>query len=265
MRLLHLSDNHGSFDTLPLQGVNAVVHSGDFMPNKTRGNLMIEPYYQRDWLERYKDVLKMWMPPPMPFLFCRGNHDFMDPVPVLRSFGINAINITNKFVVVGPEKCRNCGMVVERDYPMNPTGDYSCDRKNVPHVWEGGVSFYGFPYIPWIAGEWFGELETRPMQKELETLVHVLDTLKPDVLVCHGPMHNVLDLSRGERCGSKDLAHTVFSVAKHFPKHFLCGHIHESHGEGFMERESGERMHVSNAATTFHVFEVPDSVGVKER
>jgi Icc-related predicted phosphoesterase len=231
MRLLHLSDSHGSFIQLPsLRGVDAVVHSGDFLPNKTRGNLQTEPAYQLNWLHRYKDVLQAWMPSPMPFLFCRGNHDFMDPVPVLQSFGINAIDITNKFVEVS------------------------------------GVGFYGFPYIPRIAGEWFGELEMRPMQKELETLVRVLDSLlRPDVLVCHGPMYNVLDLAGGERCGSKDLAHAVFSVAKHFPKHFLCGHIHESHGQSFMERESGERMHVSNAATTFHVFEVLDSVGVKER
>ena len=220
MRLLHLSDNHGSFEMLPLRGVDAVVHSGDFMPNKTRGNLQIEPAYQKNWLHRYKDVLRAWMPPPMPFLFCRGNHDFMDPVPALQSFGLNAIDITNKFVE------------------------------------QGGVTFYGFPYVPWFTGEWCGELEMWQMQKELETLVQVLDDKKPDVLVCHGPMYNVMDLAYGERCGSKDLAHAVFSVAKHFPKHFLCGHIHESHGESYMERSSGERMHLSNAATTFHVFEV---------
>lgn len=34
------------------------------------------------------------------------------------------------------QKCKNCGMTCENDWCENPTKDYSCDFKNVPHVWE---------------------------------------------------------------------------------------------------------------------------------
>lgn len=34
------------------------------------------------------------------------------------------------------QKCKNCGMTSENEWCENPTQDYSCDYKNVPHVWE---------------------------------------------------------------------------------------------------------------------------------
>lgn len=222
MRLVHLSDSHGRFYTVPRRGIDATIHSGDFLPNKTRGNLDIEPVYQEEWLLRHKPIFLEWMPLPMPFLFCRGNHDFMNPVPILQEMGINAIDISGQIAVVGDLK------------------------------------FFGFPFTPWFTGEWWGELTTREMTMAMEGLLLVLERDKPDVLVSHGPMYGILDEAYGENCGSKDLFHLLTHVTKHLPKLFLCGHIHESHGEFPRPIHSvgGQQMRVFNSATTFHVIEV---------
>ena len=33
------------------------------------------------------------------------------------------------------QKCVNCGMICEDDWCENPTKNYSCDYKNIPHQW----------------------------------------------------------------------------------------------------------------------------------
>ena len=221
MRILHISDTHGLIPRLDLDGIEAVVHSGDFLPNKTRGgnsyNVSLETEFQRDWTARNFDDLMEMVPDPIPLLICRGNHDFINPSEYL---GVNARDLSGQLV----EVC--------------------------------GIKFFGFPFTPWLAGEWWGELTLRQEEHAMEGLLLVLERDKPDVLVSHGPMHGVLDRNRdGVHCGSTKLRKLLMHTTKHLPKVMLHGHIHEHAGKTMMT-STGRDMHVFNSATIVQTIDI---------
>lgn len=49
VKLTHISDTHGMLPRI-LQSSSIIVHSGDFLPNCTRGKRVIEEKYQEAWL-----------------------------------------------------------------------------------------------------------------------------------------------------------------------------------------------------------------------
>lgn len=140
MRILHISDTHGLILKLDLNGIDAVVHSGDFLPNRGRGgnsySVSLETEFQRDWTARNFDDLMEMVPDPIPLLICRGNHDFINPSEYL---GVNARDLSGQLV----EVC--------------------------------GIKFFGFPFTPWLAGEWWGELTERQEEHAMEGLLLVLE------------------------------------------------------------------------------------------
>lgn len=225
MRIAHISDTHGGFPTLP-KNVDIVVHSGDFIPNgryltlNSRVNLEMELNIQAQWLERKGRKIREWLG-GRKFLFCCGNHDFVCPVEIMQSFGIDAHSITEK--------------------------EYTFEEK----------TFYGFPYIPYIDGMWNFERTAFEMSKEAETLRETLKHIPVDILVSHCPPHGVLDYvvnMYGDRhhLGNTFMA-SMFSwdtdVPK--PKTLLCGHVHESHGVQY-----AFDMLVSNAATVVNIINI---------
>jgi Icc-related predicted phosphoesterase len=126
------------------------------------------------------------------FLFCAGNHDFIDPddfVSLLRRLGVDAHNITDRRVEHGP------------------------------------VSFYGFPWCPPITGEWNFEVQESDIRERLGKLPIV------DVLVTHCPPYQVLDVDNcGFHRGSTAM-NSWYSYAGNVPKKaWLFGHLHESGG-----------------------------------
>ncbi len=191
MKLLHISDTHGATPPL-LDGPSLVVHSGDFMPNQTRGG-PTERAYQRNWIGHHKERLKRWLD-GRTFLLCRGNHDFYDPCEDMARHGIDARSITNK--------------IVEAE----------------------GLRFYGFPYVNAMAGEWFGELLGQDMYDAIRPVVDAFNENRADVLVAHCPPYGVLDKSYGTRCGSQAMADAISYRFQRLPLAYLCGHIHEHHG-----------------------------------
>jgi Icc-related predicted phosphoesterase len=164
MRILHISDTHGLLPTsFPLADV--IVHSGDLMPNRTRGIRPVEETYQTAWILANAEHFKRKIG-DTPFLFVQGNHDFIDPVPLLVGMGINAIELTEEPILIGE------------------------------------VLFQGFKYIKYFSGEWNNETSERELAMRLDDL----NTEAVDVLVTHGPMYGVLDRNaQGERCGSQSL------------------------------------------------------------
>lgn len=55
-----------------------------------------------------------------------------------------------------------------------------------------------------------------------------------DILVTHGPPHNILDLNReGVNCGCEELGLHIWNNVS--PLAHIFGHIHEGYGEKFME------------------------------
>lgn len=229
--IIHISDNHSTFPTLPPE-IQVVVSSGDFLPNKTRGIREIEERFQTQWVIENIPKFKTWLGDRR-FLFCSGNHDFIDPCPILRKEGINATNIT----------------LSKREH--------------------NGVSFYGFPYIPWIGGEWNYECHSNDMYLYVQKLKEVL-LQGVDVLVAHCPPYGILDadfvIRDGphsivvpkwtEHCGNLHLtnllSYQMDEIPEHLrPKYLLTGHMHQHYGWSEMFGIT-----ISQAATQVHTLEI---------
>lgn len=223
MRLCHVSDTHGGFPRLHGR-YDVVVHTGDLFPNSHHvmvGNKVQEAVFQMQWLENHISDFKQQLQ-GHPFLFVLGNHDFAHPAKMealLNAEGIQAIDLTDKIVTYQ------------------------------------GVNFYGFPYVPAIGGNtWNYERNVMEMQDEIDKLVPVLNSTYVDILACHAPIYQCLDLSYGNQIlGNSVMANALdYKISKDMtPATYLCGHIHEAHG---LSVRNG--MLVSNAAVTYQIIEV---------
>lgn len=221
IRLCHVSDNHSLF--APLVGkFEAVVHSGDFFPNSNNvwTSQIKELEFQYQWLRDNLPVIKDWLQ-GNPFLFTLGNHDFVDGdymAGLLNSIGIEAYNLADRVTTF------------QR------------------------VNFYGFPWIPYIQGNWSYECTVSQMQPHIDRMVETLNQTYVEVIVAHSPMYGTLDFSKHNIClGSTQLANAFdLQIEKNMmPLAYLCGHIHEARG---VSMRNG--MLVLNSATTQNVIEI---------
>lgn len=131
MKICHISDTHGAFPPLP--DCDLVVHSGDFMPNRTRGIRPVEETFQTEWLRSKLRRTREWLG-DRPLYFCPGNHDFVDPTVMWREAGLTALNLELR----QPEF--------------------------------GGLVFAGFPWVPYFTGEWNYETSEAEIGLRLEQL-----------------------------------------------------------------------------------------------
>ncbi len=210
MIISHISDTHSALIKINPKA-DLIIHSGDFLPNCSRGNIVKEMTFQEKWLRDNKSQLIDWIG-DKPFLFCPGNHDFIDPVPTMREFGINAIDLCNKVVTLN------------------------------------NMSFYGFPYVSILSNEWNYELDVERMAQKVRQLTDAVNDHYVDILVAHSPLHGILDVNHyGDHIGDRILVN-AFNYEKftHVPTAYLHGHCHE-YG-GFVSKLYD--MLISNAATT---------------
>lgn len=210
-RLAHISDTHGMIPFFT-QSTVAIVHSGDLAPNATRGIRDVEKGMQELWFKQHIKSFQERIGKRL-FVFVPGNHDYYDPEPLFRENEINAVTLG--------------------------TYDKGIAREYM------GLTFAGFPYVPYIAGEW--NYETR--ESEMSDLVAKIPPC--DILVAHCPPYGICADEERKGAGNSALAnHFNYNVEK-LPRYLLCGHFHESCGIGRL----GD-MIVSNAATTRHTFEI---------
>jgi Icc-related predicted phosphoesterase len=220
MKIIHISDCHGWLPELPEGDI--IISSGDFLPNKNRtiGYPDVEPEFQRDWIRRHLDSLNEWLG-GRPFLFCSGNHDFIDPTIELKQHGIKAICLDNVLVEFR------------------------------------GLQFYGFPYVPPI-GFWNWEANDNEMAQHLDRIATILKTAnqKLDILVAHCPPGGILDEHVGLNKGNNILTNYLYmNIIK--PKYLLFGHIHSQGGKV----ETFNDIVVSNAATKVNIIEIEGKYG----
>lgn len=222
LSICHVSDNHSAF--IPLSpGAEVIVHTGDLLPNASRGNRNIEPGFQERWVRNNIEKFKKWLD-GRPFIYTAGNHDFLaNLVEILCEHGMEAYDINNRRLEFR------------------------------------GFNFYGFPYINYICGEWNYELTSPEMHSKIRELKDNLSGV--DILCAHSPPYNILDstyvfmdsegnmdYSMGARYGNQHLADLItykWDEIENPPRYILVGHCHDSH---FEEEKFG--IYFSNAATT---------------
>ncbi len=163
-RIAHVSDTHGYLVAVPTD-TDIIVHSGDFMPNKSFGHWAIESAYQPKWIEDASEKIKRWIG-DRPFLITHGNHDFINSVPHLISLGIDA---------------------------------HQLDDVRYVH---NNITFYGFPHVPAFRGEWNYERSNPELVARTEAIdlegVNFLVAHAP----IYGILDRNSD---GERCGSRPM------------------------------------------------------------
>jgi Icc-related predicted phosphoesterase len=218
MRILHISDTHSLMPRL--HGMfDIIVHSGDLFPNfgKLREK---EIEFQLRWLEDNLLPFKTWTQ-NKPFLFVPGNHDYINSLlveSVLNSNDIDAYLIKEEVF----------------------------SYKN--------YNFYGFPYVPYINGQFNYELNIPEMEVKVDEMLDRLYITKADIIVAHAPLANVLDLTYdGFHIGSTVIANgLLYKINKEdLPGYYLCGHCHQSNGVCRVNN-----MLISNAATTQNIIEL---------
>ncbi len=221
---LHISDTHGRLDPLDLEGVDLIVHSGDFLPSFSWGDRQHDTPRQREWLYQSAARIRDWTG-GLPVLHCQGNHDFFSSTSVesiLRDNGCKWTDITNRSDEIA------------------------------------GLVWYGLPWVPQYGTCNYG-CELDELYRRTEDALRA----EPDILVAHCPPWGVLDLSAGyhpfggrpvppEHIGNPALTAWLMRDDVKRPAHILCGHVHESHGYANVGATA-----VSNAATTQHRIVLP--------
>lgn len=219
MRIMHVSDRHGSFPNL--KGYfDVVVDSGDMLPDppSKKENLQKAQLW---WLENHLNDFKKWLS-GKPFLFTCGNHDWLNAELIEQTLNDNGIQA------------------------------YCLHDKLVTY---NNVNFYGFPYVPPITGEFAYESVYDVMVDRVNALVDTIKKSYIDVVVAHCPPANCLDLDfkQNRRFGNIAMADALnYKLEEELlPCYYLTGHVHSSHG--FMTING---MMISNAAMSQHIIEV---------
>lgn len=232
MLIAHVSDSHSFLVPIP-EEAEVVCHSGDLLPNLTRdfygdrAKIETEQNYQRAWIRRNAKRLQNWIG-SRKFIFSSGNHDYIDPTIIMREIGIDA-------------KC--------------------IDLERYTYK---GIVFYGFPFVPFMDGEWNLECEGDEMARHIRRLRDELQREpRIDVLLAHCPPNGILDCrivvrNQGEITfvdqheGNKQLTGLLSYIEEwSLPQVLLCGHLHPHYG---VVEEFG--LTVSNAATKANLLEV---------
>lgn len=177
---------------------DVIVHSGDLMPNKTRGIVDVEIEFQRMWLVQNAKRLKLWFQ-DKPVIFCPGNHDFANVEPYMRDFGIDFTSLEN-------------------DSYTNQ-----------------GVRFMGFSDVPKFAHEWNRERSPAELARGTLAVLEDAEIFNYHVLVAHCPPWGVLDMAN-EHIGNSVLTNDwLYRERTWRPNLILSGHCHEAAGVAYLK------------------------------
>lgn len=157
--------------------------------------------YQLDWIYRISDHIIEAMA-GRPAVFLAGNHDHIDVGPWFNSPQLSKANT---------------------------------------YIVHKGITISGFREIPFIKGDWVGEIEP----ELFSPLCDQMEALNPQILMTHVPPQGILDFAGGKNLGSQILYERLLVQKTLRPQLHLFGHINE--GRGKIEEHEG--IIFSNAAT----------------
>tara|TARA_Y100000034_G_scaffold135473_1_gene207535 strand:- start:2114 stop:2797 length:684 start_codon:yes stop_codon:yes gene_type:complete len=220
VRIAHASDLHADWRTLEhinkLGNIDVIVLTGDMLDNYGRWeyhriNPKAEKVFQKAWL---KHVVPEWIKvfAGRPVVVVDGNHDFISLADAIKDEGYDNV------------------------FDVGIAGVTA-------HV--AGLKFAGFREIPWIAGEWAGEVVA------FDGIIEDILKANPDVLVTHAPPAGILDGFAGENHGIPSLT-SALMYAEHKIRAHLFGHIHACGGR----TEEVNGILFANGARSVHVIEV---------
>lgn len=210
LRVLHSSDLHGACEALLAvqEDFEVWLDTGDFFPNLGRvqdTGFRIDPdeerRHQLHWFEQsgLSGRLCHWLQ-GRKALSVPGNHDFVSLAALLRQSGGDADEITTDGVRAL------------------------------------GVTWAGFREVPWMNGEWEGEV------RDFAALVHAAFAADPDILATHAPPTGILD--HPGLFGIPELAAALTGRKHHIKAHFF-GHEHDDGGRW---TRVGETLYVNAAS-----------------
>jgi len=194
MKILHTSDLHGMYRILgSITEFDVWVDTGDFFPNETRGDRNTEPAFQNQWLlgQDIPRQLATWLN-GRPMISVGGNHDYVSLVEALQTVGVDAHEVTPGGIEVA------------------------------------GLTWAGFRYVPWMAGEWNGEIH------DFSEVVRLVWNTEPDILVTHSPPAGILDECPSHGGGISALMTALCWKPHKIQAHFF-GHIHDFGGKAVNE------------------------------
>ena len=187
MRVAHASDLHSNvlvLKNIDTTKIDAFILTGDFFPNTTRGNVEKEINFQTDWFKRKRETIFHALG-DKPVITVDGNHDFISLGDMLKHYAYAG----------------EVHQISEHEI-----------------VEFGGLKFAGHGYIPWIEGEWRGELRTPEMMQVVD---RVWDHGNADILVTHAAPAGILDGQWGCNVLSNRLMYGDHTFTHHF-----FGHVH---------------------------------------
>lgn len=187
MKIAHFSDVHGFIKNLQIPSdVDALVCTGDFFPNSTRGIRSVEEIYQKGWFKQnVTEIFRIFAGHPI--VCVDGNHDFVSLGALLLEAGYP-------------------GLVVN----VNP---YEAQEFL-------GFKVAGYREIPWIAGEWNGETYA----PEMHGLADCALQTGCEILLTHTPPKGILSGDYGCPALSSLLTYSQHNVRAHFFGH--CHYEH---------------------------------------
>lgn len=213
MKIICISDTHGHHRELTeIPEGDMIIHAGD-VSNIGRKN-EVEDFL--DWFSK------------LPFkhrIFINGNHDFFFDYDWKAETESGDERFNGTYAKIHPKK------VVESTLAEFPGIVYLNDSG----VEIDGIKIWGSPITPWFHDWAFNRyregLDMRNSSVTEKGGIKKHWDLIPkntDILVTHGPVDGVLDLTReGARTGCKDLLNKILETNV---KIHICGHIHESYG-----------------------------------
>jgi Icc-related predicted phosphoesterase len=187
MRVAHASDLHSNLlilKSIDTTKIDAFILTGDFFPNITRGNVQTEINYQTDWFKKKRETIFRALG-NKPVITVDGNHDFI-------SLG----DMLSDYAYAGEVHQISEHGIIEF----------------------GGLKWAGHGYIPWIEGEWRGELRVPEMMQIVDK---VWNHGYADVLVTHTAPAGIL----AKEWGCNALANKL-TYSDHMFTHHFFGHVH---------------------------------------
>lgn len=202
-----ISDTHGHFPELDLDGIDIILHAGDYTGMFDRNDIVSQLVFFENqfcpWVRRILDTGTQ-------FYYISGNHEVF----------VEKLNIDKDY-----------NDVTKHCLDMRLLTLHSLDNTS--------VTCFGFPYTPTFGGWGFNRDDT---EDDLGLVCeHIPD--KVDILLTHGPPYGILDIVPGRtiydhrkddfveipplHVGSKQILKRVKEIK---PRYVISGHLHYNYG-----------------------------------